>query len=226
MTHTLHRLGDIKSLKGDYIVLIMESREIDREPLTPKSLSGSAASKFLKQTIGKFLKRNPNVRSNIKKVILRIPKIPRFPGVLGYIEKSLLKSVLPQLSLFNTKADLMFFLKQLKNLNVGASVVVSGLFSEVDDCLKLIGICPHTVELSLGIFGKKELLPKEELLLMTTMCGHHMISPKLVEKLCADVRRDIITYEEAAEVMAKQCVCGAFNINRAVGLMKAFAIEG
>jgi len=201
----------------------MESKEIDREFVTSKPLSNSGASKLLRGIIAKFLERNPNVRSNIRRTLLRIPKVPILPGVIGDIEKSVLKSVFPQLSLFNSKEDLMFFLKRLKSMNLGSSVVVSGLFSEVNECLKKMGICPHSVEYSLGIFGNKKLLPKEELLQITTMCGHHMISPKLVEKLCGDVARSRITYEEAAQVMAKQCVCGAFNVNRAVRLMKDFA---
>jgi len=159
-------------------------------------------------------------------MLLRIPKVPRFPGVFGDLEKSLMRSVIPPLTIFNNKTDLVYYLKGLRNMNIGSSVVVSGLFSEVDDCLKTIGIRPHTVEFSLGIFGKKELLPKEEVLQITTMCGHHMISPRLVEKLHCDIKKDRITCEEAAGVMAKQCVCKAFNINRAVRLMKALAIEG
>lgn len=223
MTHTLHRLGSIESLKDDYIVLIMRSREIDRKAVTRKPVSTFGASRFIRQIISQIWERNPNIRSNIRKMLLSFPKVPEFPGFLGDLQKSLLRSVLPPTTVFNNKADLVFFLKRLKNMNVGLSVIVSGLFSEVDDCLKTIGICPHTVEFSLGIFGKKELLPRERLLRITTMCGHHMISPRLVEKLLYDVKKGRMTYEEAAEVMAKQCVCGAFNIKRGARLMKALA---
>lgn len=34
---------------------------------------------------------------------------------------------------------------------------------------------PHTVNYSLGVFGKKELLADSDSLAITTMCGHHMI---------------------------------------------------
>lgn len=225
MTHTLHRLGSIESLKDDYIVLIMKSREIKHKRVSRKKLSSSGTSNFLKKIISEFSKRDPRVRLNIRKTLLGIPKVPKLPGLFGDIEKSLLTSVLPPLTVFNNKADLTSFLKRLKNMNIGSSVVVSGLFFEVDNCLKTIGLRPHTVEFSLGIFGKKELLPKEELLHITTMCGHHMISPRLVEKLYGDVTKGRITYEKAARVMAKQCVCGAFNIRRAVRLMKGSAAK-
>ena len=69
----------------------------------------------------------------------------------------------------NARAHLF---ETVEKMNIGSSVVVSGLFSEVDDCSKMIGIRPHTVEFSLGIFGKKALLPNKELLQITTMCGH------------------------------------------------------
>lgn len=225
MTHTLHRLGSTESLKDDYIVLIVRSREIKREPFTHKPMPSSGASRFLKRMISEFSKRNPNVRSNVRKTLLSVPNVPKFPGVLGELEKSLIRAVVPPLTIFKNKADLISFLKWLRNVNIGSSVVVSGLFSEVDDCLKMIGMRPHTVEFSLGIFGKRELLPREEVLQITTMCGHHMISPRLVEKLHHDIKKDRITCEKAARIMGKQCVCRAFNMDRAVRLLKGLSTE-
>ncbi len=223
MTHTLHRLGSEESLKDDYLVLIMRSKKTGRKVISRKTFSNRGASKFVARMTRRFLERNPKIRPNIRKMLLGIPKVPKLPGVFGDLEVSFLRSLFPYLTAFHNKRDLVIFLNRLKEMGLGSSVVVSGLFSEVDDCLKPIGICPHTVEFSLGIFGKKELLPREEVLWITTMCGHHMISPRLVEKLSNDVKKGRATYEEAARTMGNQCVCGAFNINRAVRLMKAFA---
>ncbi len=235
MTHTLHRMGDKESLKDDYVLLRMWSREIDRGLDAHKPLSKIGAVKSPKPIFPKFLRRNKNMKLAIgslyrvvakfferhPKLQLLILRVPTFPGVFGRLERTLLSLLLPSLKVFNNKADLASFLKLLKKINIGASVVVSGLYSEVFDCLKKVGIHPHTVEFSLGIFGKKTLLPKEDLLQTTTMCGHHLISPKLVKKLYSEVKRGRVTYEEAAQEMAKQCVCGAFNTKRAVRLMKA-----
>lgn len=217
MTHTLHRLGSNESLKDDYIVLIMKNRLPGRVN-TPSS--NFTKNKTLGQIIKGFPERHPKMRSIVKAMRWNVARVPKFPGALGENEMPLLRSALPYTAVFNNKADLMVFLKRLKKLDIGQSVVVSGLFSEVHGSLKEIGICPHTVEFSLGIFGNKSLLPKEQLLQITTMCGHHLISPRLVEKLCFDVKKGRMTYEEAAQTMAKRCFCGAFNTKRAVRLMK------
>jgi len=126
-------------------------------------------------------------------------------------------------TVFNNKAELVTYLEKLKEKRrkTGVSIVVSGLFNEVNDCLKKLNLSPHTVILSLGHLGKIKLLPREEVLEITTMCGHHMVSPRLVEKLASDIKNGKIAREEAVRVMANQCVCAAFNQPRAAKLMKA-----
>jgi len=126
-------------------------------------------------------------------------------------------------TVLNNKKELTSYLKKLKERKkkAGISVVVSGLFDEVNDCLKKLDLSPHTVLFSLGYFGKIELLPKEDVLEISTMCGHHMISPRLIEKLANDIKHQKITSAEAVRVMARQCVCGAFNKARACKLIEA-----
>lgn len=222
MTHTLHRFGSTKSLKDDYVVLIMKNRPSGRLKATSTgSSSDFAGNKLLKQLANKFSERNPRMRTTLKAMRWNIARVPKFPGPLREFEKSVLRSALPNTTVFNNKEELTVFLRGLRKLDIGQSVVVSGLFSEVNDSLKKINICPHTVEFSLGIFGNKALLPKEEVLQITTMCGHHLISPSLVEKLLYDIEKGRLTYEEAAKKMADRCFCGAFNIKRALRLMKA-----
>ena len=77
---------------------------------------------------------------------------------------------------------------EIKGKNFGISIVISGLISEIEVLLKEIDLKPHTIHFSLGIFGKKEFLPSEETLKITSMCGHHCISPKLVVNLRKQVR--------------------------------------
>jgi hypothetical protein len=189
----------------------MKSGEIGQKgPLRPRDA--------FKQVITRFLSVSPHVRLRSQEVLSRIPFVNK--------GSSLLRSEgIRGLTIFNDKSELIKFLKRLKDLNIGSSVVVSGLFSEVDDGLKKIGLCPHTVQYSLGIFGKTELLPDEQILEITTMCGHHLISPRLVEKLAEDVKNQKITPEKAARVMAKLCTCGAFNVRRATELVRNLEFE-
>jgi len=120
----------------------------------------------------------------------------------------------------NSKEELRSYLNKVKKANTGKSIIVSGIFDEVNSCLKELGLCPHTVQFSLGYFGRIENLPRPEVLELTTMCGHHMVSPRLVEMLASELAVGKTTPEAAAEVMAKLCSCGIFNKARAARIIE------
>ncbi|MFX0003241.1 MAG: hypothetical protein ACFE9C_04210 [Candidatus Hodarchaeota archaeon] len=110
--------------------------------------------------------------------------------------------------------------KNLKEENLGISVVISGIISEIKKVVEDIGLNIHTIHFSLGIFGKKELLPNKKVLEITTMCGHHCISPQSIKHYCELIKQEKITVEKAAEKLAEPCVCGIFNITRAIVILK------
>jgi len=91
---------------------------------------------------------------------------------------------------------------------------------EVFRAAKNVGLTPHTVNLSLGIWGRTEKLPKEEILWITSMCGHCMISPSLVLKMINDIRKGKTTPTNAARELARCCICGVFNVKRAEKLLR------
>jgi hypothetical protein len=78
----------------------------------------------------------------------------------------------------------------------------------------------HTCETSLGIWGKTERLPDEDILRFTTMCGHGQVPFNLVKKMIAEVKEGRLTVGEAAEEMAKPCQCGVFNPKRAAAMLE------
>ena len=197
MTHTMHRQGSVESLKEDYVVLVM---------------GGDIPFDIYRRL---WQKRFPRIYEMAKKVLLNL-------GILNLLR--IIKKTKSGGSygnrVFNNKKELGSYLKELKEKNMGKSVVVSGLFDEVNDCLKELNLYPHTIQFSLGIFGKKELLPEKEILEITTMCGHHMISAPLVEKLTSDIKNGNVSLEEAIRVMSEQCVCRVFNKERSCKLME------
>jgi hypothetical protein len=87
-------------------------------------------------------------------------------------------------------------------------VSVSGHFDEVKGACQEIGLVPHTVQYSLGIAGKRELLPDENVLEITTMCGHAMVSPNLLLHPITKIDAVKLTYAEAALELSRQCECG------------------
>jgi len=89
--------------------------------------------------------------------------------------------------------------------------------------VKKPGLKRHTVELSLGVWGKVEKLESQEVLEVTTMCGHGLVAGNLVKTLVDDIRKGRTTARQASEELAKQCVCGVFNAPRAEELLKSAA---
>ena len=94
---------------------------------------------------------------------------------------------------------------------MGLSLVVSGNYKAVFDVGKELGIKPHTVNMSLGIFGNKSLLPKENILSLCTMCGHGMVSKQRIENNIEKLKSGKLTLEKAGEKLASTCTCGIFN---------------
>ncbi|MFX0019428.1 MAG: hypothetical protein ACFFAK_05720 [Promethearchaeota archaeon] len=111
-------------------------------------------------------------------------------------------------------------IQRLKRENFGISIVISGIISEIRNIINEMDLIMHTVHLSLGIFGKKELLPPEQKILeITTMCGHHCISTQSVEHYFNLIREGKISIEKSAQNLAKPCVCGIFNTSRAIEIL-------
>jgi uncharacterized protein YfcZ (UPF0381/DUF406 family) len=124
---------------------------------------------------------------------------------------------------FDTRENLEKFLKQLKAEDLGISVVVTGVFETVHKCCRDNGITPHTVNLSLGVHGKTEKLPKGKLLDIMTMCGHAMVTADLIWHYVERIKKDAITAEEAALRLGALCICGIFNPTRCAIILNELA---
>ncbi len=191
MTHSLHRIGAVNDLKGDYVVLACLAKGINRE-------SPEARQSIIK--IAKIFKGHDPINL-----------IPEFTWTISPVVTAA----------FNNISVVKKVIQALKKEDLGISIVISGLISEVQTAMKDVGLQMHTVHLSLGTFGKKELLPtEEEILEITTMCGHHCISPQSVLHQLERIKNGKTTAEKAAEKLSKPCVCGIFNTERATSLLK------
>jgi hypothetical protein len=114
-------------------------------------------------------------------------------------------------------------LKALKTEDLGLSVVVSGLFDNVQACCKQAGIEGHTVNQSLGRWGRTDRLPPDDILEINTMCGHGMVTVDLIEKIAKEVKEGSLLPEEGAENLFRPCMCGIFNPYRAAKLLRKMA---
>jgi hypothetical protein len=60
-------------------------------------------------------------------------------------------------------------------------------------------------------------------MMLSTMCGHGMVSHSLAKKLIDWVREGRRTPEQAASYMTRFCSCGVFNPTRAARILEEVA---
>ena len=203
MTHSLHRRGTAESLSGDYIMLCLPAIGVNDDGHDPK----------LKEFLRIASRHNP---VNIGAISLGNMFSHKAEDVVNAAH-GIVHAV------FVNKEVVTDVLKELEKADLGMSVVVSGIFENVDECLEKVGLKHHTANFSLGIWGKTEKLPSDDILEVTTMCGHAMVSANLVKSMVAEIKAGTKTPEEAAKVLAPQCACGVFNPDRAAKLLAAMA---
>ena len=203
MTHSLHRRGTAKSLSEDYVMLCLTSIGINDEGHDPK----------LQEFLRIALRHDP---VNIGAISMG-NMFSHKPEDVVNAAHGIVHAV------FVNKETVTEALKELKEADLGMSVVVSGIFENVDECIEKAGLKHHTANFSLGIWGRTEKLPSNDILEVTTMCGHAMIAPNLVKSMVAEIKAGTKTPEAAAKVLAPQCACGIFNPARTAKLLAAMA---
>ena len=201
MTHTLHRKGDIDSLKTDFVLLVLPDKDVNLEGSVEK----------MKQFLDIFSCRKADI---VNYGNCSTGNSHHFSiEDLKKVKNLILNAV------FKDRDELKACLQEIKDRDFGISIIISGVYDEVAKVCKEIGLLPHTVGLSLGIHGRIEKLPDEEILDITTMCGHHMVSQHLVSKMVNEINKKEKTCGGAAIELSRQCLCGAFNPYRAEKLL-------
>ncbi len=207
MTHSLHRSGDIESQKKDFVWFMYQTKNVNDKNIKPKALEFIAVAEAAGSENWGDVKTGPTVMYSSDYIKSRLSDKTRIRGV------------------FTKREQVVEFLKKIKRKDLGMSVVISGVLSEVLPACKEAGVIPHSVNYSLGIWGKKENLPDEATLSVTTMCGHHMISPKFVKHIMNQVKKGKMTSEEGALQLATFCYCGIFNHKRCGDIIRKNTTE-
>jgi hypothetical protein len=203
MTHSLHRRGERESLENDFVVLGCPATGVNKEGSAPKT------QKFLSICY-------ENGPVNLGDMKTGNVYNTTMDDVLNHVTDGTIVQCT-----FDNRERVVALLKQLKDDKPGISVIVSGLTDVVQQCMDEAGLGRvHSLEYSMGTWGKTEKLPDYEVLELTTMCGHAMISANLVDKLVRDIKRGRKTVEEAVLQMTRCCTCGNFNLTRAAQLLR------
>jgi hypothetical protein len=202
MSHTLHRRGTLESLKNDYVVFAMSAKGINEVGSNVKLRRFlEIVNQYGPVNLGDMKTGNRYIRAS-QEIIDKTSETSIVHGV------------------FDNRESLIKALQALKDEDLGISIIVSGLMGDVQECCQEAGVKRHTCEASLGIWGKTERLPDEDLLRFTTMCGHGQVPFNLVKKMITEVKEGRLTVGEAAEEMAKPCQCGVFNLKRAEAMLE------
>jgi len=199
MTHSLHRTGSVEDLEGDYVFIVRRSPEMTPEVWGPKMRRMAE----ILLSVGPCNIGSTEVGGSTAGGITPGELVERAPGVRGIY------------CAFSNRDRAKDALRRIKEEELGLCVTVSGLIDEVFSIGRELDLPPHTVNLSLGVVGRTELLPRDDVLDMSTMCGHATVSPNLIAKVLDDLASGRITLDQAAGTLGAPCVCGIFNLDRA-----------
>lgn len=202
MTHSLHRSGDIESQKRDFNWFMYQTKGVNDVNIKPKALEFIAVAEALGSENWGDVKTGPITRFSSAEIREKITDKSRIRGV------------------FTRREQVVDFLRRIKEKDLGQSVVITGVLSEVLPACKEAGVTPHSINYSLGVWGRKEKLPDDITLSITTMCGHHMIPPKFVKHIMTQVENGRMTPEQGAIRLSDFCYCGIFNQVRCAEIIR------
>jgi hypothetical protein len=204
MTHSLHREGTPESLDKDYVVFIYPARGYNYKGCAPK----------------------------VRRLVEIVYQVGPANMIATTLRKNLYSGVEPDevldsieegcrvFTVFNSRDKFKELLTAFKEADEGISIVVSGLIEKVRGVAAEVGLNPHTINLSLGIHGATESLPPPEIRQFTTMCGHAMISPQLVEDVIRRIKVGKLDTWNGSITLAKPCACGIYNPYRSMEMLE------
>jgi hypothetical protein len=218
MTNTLHRYGDAGSFRDDFIVFAIPSRGKNDQGSVPKLKRFlEMALPFQPVNVGDAIHGGAlrpcdsmNPSAHWKRDIT-----PDFRAVIDGIDAPTTVA-----AVFDNIAAAEDFVKTVKEADLGLCVNISTSIEGAEQCCDAAGLTRHSVGYSLGFEGKTDKLPNTQVLMLTTMCGHGMISQNLARKMIDWVKEGRRTPDQAVTYMARFCSCGVYNPARAKRILE------
>ncbi len=217
MTNTLHRYGNSESFRDDYILFALPCKGKNDEGAIEKLktfLRICARHKPANMGNGNFGSYQPSRRLNPTAHWNR-DFSQDFEAVINGVEK-----VGTVAAVFDSKEKAEAALREVIQADLGFSVNMSTSVEGAKDCCAATGIRRHSVEYSLGFYDPHDHLPNSQVLELSTMCGHGMVSFNLAKKMLDMVREGRRTPEAAALTLSRFCPCGVYNPSRALRLLE------
>ena len=218
MTNTLHRYGSAESFYDDYVIFAIPSRGKNDKGSVPKLKQFlEMALPFKPVNLGDALnggalrpRRDMSPTAHWKRDMT-----PDFRGVIdGLTGPTTVAAV------FDDRVHAEDFVKAVKAADLGLCINISTSIDGAEQCCHAACQPRHSVGYSLGFEGKTEKLPNTQVLSLSTMCGHGMISSSLAKKKIDWVKEGRRTPEQAVTYMARFCSCGVYNPARAKRILE------
>lgn len=203
MTHSLHRRGTDEYLKHDYTLLVTAASGINHIGSRDGMIKVLEAVWEIGPTnIGSYETGSILTGVTLDQIRSKFSKVPRIRCNFASKEKAFAA------------------IKKLKELDTGMSVTLSGPIEDTLEMCKEYGIKPHSINLSLDVWGKKDKLPAEEVLELMTMCGHGLVARPLIEETMEKVKQGKLSPQGATVKISPLCLCGIYNTERAEKLFE------
>jgi len=212
MTNTLHRYGNSESFHDDYIILAIPSKGINDEDSIPR----------LKEFLRICTRHSPINLGNCNRSSLapekglnptahwKRPAVNDWEAVIEGVNKPGTVS-----AVFSTMENATACMKEIIAADFGLSVNISTTVESAKAIARCCNIKRHSVEYALGFNDPHDHLPDSQVLALSTMCGHGMVSFNLSKKMIDMVREGRRSVEEAANTLVRFCPCGIYNTDRA-----------
>lgn len=215
MTNTLHRFGTAESFADDYIVIALPAKGSKSQGNTLPALKRfmEIAVEYDPVSIGDS-NHGGSMRPTRHKTALAHfgdrPTKHDFETVLDGIDKPTTFA-----AVFDKRENAEKFVTRLKEEDLGVSINISSSVDNALQCCKAAGLTRHSVGYSLGFEGIPENDPNRYVLMLSTMCGHGMVSQTLARKMIDFVKENRRTPDQVVAAMGRFCSCGIFNPARA-----------
>ncbi len=217
MTNTLHRYGKSESFRDDFILFCIPSPgKNDRGAVEKQKRFLRICARHEPVNMGNGNRgsfkpeRHLDPRSHWRRDLK-----PDWEGVIAEVAKPGTVA-----AVFDSEKKARACLREVVAADLGLSVNLStsvcGAKAVAEDC----DIRRHSVEYSLGFRDPHDHLPNSQVLELSTMCGHGMVSFNMARKMLDMVREGRRTPEQAVATLARFCPCGVYNPARARRLLE------
>ncbi len=217
MTNTLHRYGNAESFRDDFIIFAKPCKgKNDQGAVEKLKTFLRICAKYKPANMG-----NANAGSYIPSRALnptahwKRDMQPDYEKVINGIEK-----VTTTAAVFDSKENALKAFEEVVKADLGLSINISTSVEGAKELGESCGQPRHSVEYSLGFHDPHDHLPNSQVLGLSTMCGHGMVSFNMARKMLDMVREGRRTPEAAAVTLARFCPCGVYNPARAQRLLE------